>query len=97
MAGKPAGRFGDIHSGHGCFAPTPCIKASTNVMTNKRGAMRVGDMFVVHCCGLSCHQPILAQGSSKVIINGRPAGRMTDMVGCGAKVMIGSTNVLIGG
>ncbi len=96
--GKPAGRLGDQHSGHGCFPPTPCVSASPNVLTNKRGAMIVGSMFVTHCCPKKgCHPPVLASGSSSVIINGRPAGRIGDNTGCGATVVSGSSNVIIGG
>lgn len=98
MAGKPAGRIGDVQSGHGCFPPTNCISGSGNVKTNKKPAMRVGDKFVTHCCPKKgCHPPVLASGSSSVKINGRPAGRLGDPCGCGGKVMVGSGNVLIGG
>lgn len=97
MAGKPAGRLNDNQSGHGCYPPSPCNKASSNVIINKKGAMRVGDTFVPHCCPVpGCHTPVLAKGSSTVIINGKGAGRLGDPTGCGAKVMVGSGNVIIG-
>ena len=95
--GKPAGRLGDNHTGHGCFAPTKCVIGSNNVIINKKLAMRQGDMFVPHCCGPSCHTPYLAKGSSTVIINGKQAGRLGDPTTCGASVMVGSGNVIIGG
>lgn len=95
--GKPASRLGDAHTGHGCFPPTKCNQASSNVIINSKGAMRVGDTFIPHCCPNSgCHTPVLAKGSSTVFINGRPAGRMSDKVACGASVMVGSSNVIIG-
>lgn len=98
MGGKPAGRLGDQESGHGCFPPTPCTSASGNVITNGKGAMRVGDKFATHCCpNAGCHPPVLASGSGTVKINGKAAGRLGDPTGCGAKVMVGSGNVLIGG
>ena len=95
--GKPAGRIGDKHSGHSCFPVTALISGSNNVMTNKKPAMRQGDKFVPHCCGPSCHGVVLAKGSSTVIINGRQAGRIGDSTACGARVISGSGNVLIGG
>lgn len=96
MSGKPAGRLGDVHSGHSCFPPSPCTKGSNNVSINGKPAMRVTDTFVPHCCGPSCHTPYLGMGSSTVIINGLPAGRLGDTTTCGASVMVGSGNVLIG-
>lgn len=96
--GKPAGRIGDNQSGHGCFGPSPCTSGSGNVITNKKPAMLVGSTFVPHCCPKKgCHPPVLAAGSSTVIINGRPAGRLGDPTGCGATVISGSGNVFIGG
>lgn len=96
--GKPAGRLGDKHSGHGCFPPTALITGSNNVIINKKLAMRVADKFVPHCCPVpGCHSVMLATGSSTVIINGRAAGRLGDKTACGASVMIGSSNVIIGG
>lgn len=94
--GKPASVLGDAQSGHGCFPPSKCISASGNVITGGKGAMRVGDQFVPHCCGKKCHSPVLASGSSTVIINGRQAGRLGDPTACGAVVMTGVGNVLIG-
>lgn len=97
MAGKPAGRRGDQHTGHSCFPPSPCVSGSGNVMTNKKPAMRQGDKFAPHCCPKKgCHPPVLAKGSSTVFINGRQAGRLSDPTACGAKVMVGSGNVIIG-
>lgn len=96
--GKPASRLGDKHSGHGCFPPTACVKASSNVLVNSKGAMNVGSMFVTHCCPHNgCHPPVLAKGSSTVMVNGKPFGRIGDKTGCGASVMVGSSNVIVGG
>lgn len=93
-----AGRLGDNHTGHGCFPPTPCDKGSSNVIVNGKPAMRVGDTFVTHCCpNKGCHTPVLAKGSSTVIVNGRKFGRIGDKVACGGAVMVGSSNVIVGG
>ena len=97
MAGKPAGRLGDQHCGHSCFPPTSLVSASVNVKINQKGAMRVGDSYQPHCCGPSCHGVTQASGSSTVIINGKPAGRLGDSTACGATVISGSGNVIVGG
>lgn len=98
MGGKPAGRLSDIESGHGAYPPTPCISASGNVIINGRGAMRKGDKFVIHCIPApECHMPVLMKGSRTVKVNGRDAGRFGDPTACGARVMTGSGNVIIGG
>lgn len=95
---KPAGRLGDKQSGHGCYPPTSCVTGSGNVVINQKPAMRQGDTFVKHCCPTrGCHTPVLSNGSSTVKINGKQAGRIGDPTGCGAKVMVGSGNVIIGG
>lgn len=94
--GKSASYLGCRHSGHSCFAPTALITASANVKINSIGAMRVSDKYSTHCCGPSCHQPVQGTGSSTVIINGKPAGRIGDKTSCGASVMTGSGNVFFG-
>lgn len=94
---NPAGRIDDISSGHSCFPPRPCVTGSSNVIINSRQAMRVGDLFKVHCCGKKCHEGNLAEGSSTVFINGQQAGRIGDPVSCGDSVMTGSSDVFIGG
>lgn len=91
-----ASRLGDKHSGHGCFSPTPCISASSNVKVNGMGAMRVGDQFAPHSCPKP-HPVKLAMGSSTVLVNGKPFGRIGDMTACGATVITGSGNVIVGG
>jgi uncharacterized Zn-binding protein involved in type VI secretion len=37
------------------------------------------------------------EGSGTVIINGKKCARLGDATACGAKLMVGSTNVLVGG
>ncbi|WP_300101835.1 PAAR domain-containing protein [Flavobacterium sp.] len=93
---KGAARIGDQSTGHDCHPPQIAVKGSHNVKINGRGAMRVGDKFMVHCCEFECHPGFLEKGSSTVSINGIPAGRIQDAVGCGGSVATGSTDVLIG-
>jgi len=93
---KPVTRLGDIHSGHSCFPPTPGISASSNVVANGRGVMRVGDSFAPHGCPKP-HGVNAASGYGKVITNGRPTVRISSSTACGATVVAGSPNVLLGG
>lgn len=97
--GRPAARQGDQQSGHECYPPTMCIRGSSNVKTNGRQAMIMGSMFMPHACPLTSPHPVSSgMGSTKVLINKRPANRLGDMMMCSfmARVMMGSSNVLIG-
>lgn len=92
-----AARLYDICTGHGCYPPRPCISASSNVLINGRGAMRVGDRFSSHCCPKrGCHTGNLSSGGTTVLINNKAVGRIGDPVSCGSSVMTASDNVLIG-
>ncbi|MGH1441592.1 MAG: PAAR domain-containing protein [Cellvibrionaceae bacterium] len=90
--GKPAGRLGDIGSGHGKCSPTPITSGSGDVTINGKPAARVGDSLKRHCK----HGRSIAAGSSSVTINGRPAARVGDAIACGGKVAAGSGDVTIG-
>lgn len=89
-------RLGDFHTGHDCFAPTPCNKASPNVFVNGKGVCRLGDSFLPHACPKP-HPVIASSGSGSVFVNDLPVVRVGDSTFCGAKVMTGSANVLVGG
>lgn len=70
-----------------------------NVLINGMPAVCVGD---IHTCALppvaGPHPPNpIVQGSATVLIGGRPAARQGDLCGCGASIVVGSPNVLIGG
>lgn len=93
---KPVTRIGDIHSGHECFPPTQCSSSSTDVFANKKGVMRVGDSFAPHGCPIP-HSVIASTGYGKVLVNGKPCVRISSSTGCGATVVAGSPNVLLGG
>lgn len=61
-------------------------------------AARVGDM---HACVMpplaGPHPPTpIAIGSTSVLIGGSPAARVGDTTGCGARIVSGCFNVLIG-
>ena len=95
--GKPAGRVGDIGSGHGAYPPTPVVSGSPNVFTNNRPAARKGDSVLLHAAPKKPpHGRSIAAGSGTVFINGKPAARVGDGISCGGSVSTGSGNVAIG-
>jgi len=58
----------------------------------------VGDHYSAHgCVTHPGHQDVIAAGSSKVVINGKPAARVGDAVSIGGAVQDGSGNVIFGG
>ena len=58
----------------------------------------MGDHYSAHgCVTHPGHQDVIAAGSSKVVINGKPAARVGDAVSIGGAVQDGSGNVVIGG
>ena len=86
---KPAARKGDdVAHKKGAGA---ILDGSANVLINSKPAARQGDP-VQHNKGV---EPI-TQGSSCVSINSKAASRVTDKVGCGGPIAVGSANVLIG-
>jgi uncharacterized Zn-binding protein involved in type VI secretion len=91
--------------------PAAKIQAATNhpghiagpgaseVLIGGTPAAIVGDM---HICALpplaGPHPPSpIVIGSATVFIQGSPAARLNDTVGCGANIIQGDTSVLIGG
>jgi uncharacterized Zn-binding protein involved in type VI secretion len=72
---------------------------ATKTLINKLPAVRVTDK---HTCLLpptaGPHPPsAIVKGSTSVLIEGQPAARQGDTVGCGASIISGSLDVLIGG
>ena len=62
-------QLGSSCSGHGCWRPRPNIQGSPNVFVNGIAAHRQSDAWATHCCGKSCHDGMLAAGSSTVYCN----------------------------
>ena len=91
-----ATRLGDKCTGHGAFPPRVNDEASEDVMINNKGAHRVGDHWVTHCALIVCHDHNCEHGSSTVVINGKPAVRIGDEIGCGSIVAEGSESVFFG-
>lgn len=89
-------RLGDLCSGHGCFPPRANTSASPNVFCNGLAVHRLGDSWGDHSCGHSHHTSVLAAGSSKVFVNGRPIARVADSVACGSVAAQGSSSVFAG-
>ena len=97
VSSKPAARVTDMHT---CSETTsqvphvggPIVSGSPNVFINGRSAARVGDIA-------TCNGPLdkISEGSASVFINGKPAARMGDRTEHGGVVIIGSSNVFIGG
>ena len=89
-------RLGDDGSGHGCFPSRGNDSASNNVFVNSLGAHRVGDHWVTHCCGPSCHDSTQASGSGTVFVNGKALARAGDSIACGSTNVGCSPNVFAG-
>lgn len=84
---KPLSRIGDITTGHGCYAPSVGVTASVNVKVNGVFAHKVGDTFTPHTCGTDVHPDVASVGSTKVMINGQPAMRLSDTLAPGGARM----------
>jgi uncharacterized Zn-binding protein involved in type VI secretion len=79
--------------------PGTISMGSPTVLINSLPAARATD---IHTCALpplaGPHPPNpIALGSTTVLINGLPAARQLDTTCCGATIVNGSTNVIIGG
>lgn len=89
----PVHRQGDSTTGHSCWPPTVPSSWSPNVKVNNKGAVRMGDGIVPHCCpGSGCHGGSYSQSSS-VKVNGNPLQRVGSSVSCGDAAAVGSPNV----
>lgn len=90
----PAARVGDP-TGH------PGVITGPGVATVLIGGLPAAVLGDTHTCSFPpppSHPPTpLAKGSLTVLIGGRPAARLGDFAGCGAPIIAGAFNVLIGG
>lgn len=89
-----------VATGHGCDSTTVTDQGSGNVFVNGIGAVRAGDLCLVHLIpsGSSCvpHTVPLTSYSSSVFVNGRGVGRVGDDYS-GHTITSGSSNVFAGG
>lgn len=72
------------------------VSGSSNVYINGEPAVRA-HVDQAKCDEHSSRPQVIAQGSSNVYINGHPAARVGDRTACDAKIVVGSSNVFIGG
>lgn len=100
---QPASRLGDKTTGHNPYPPRPSKEASTNVLINGIGAVRVGDEFEPHGkpggrhASASDYKHVAEEGSATVFVNGKAAVRIGDPVDRdGDAIAAGSANVFIG-
>lgn len=94
--GNPAARLNDMHTcpmsnGNTPHVGGPIISTTRSVLINGLPAAKIGDTCV--CSG---SMDSIVTGSSSVMIEGMPACRLGDSTAHGGKIIIGSTNVLIG-
>ena len=77
--------------------PTGAIAVgSPNVFTNARP--QAAAVIATGPCAKESGAPVPeATGAATVLINGMPAGRVSETMACSAKILSGSSNVLIGG
>jgi uncharacterized Zn-binding protein involved in type VI secretion len=88
-------RLGDMCSGHGCFGPRASISASPDCLIEGIPAVRIGDMWEPHACGVcDPHDGMQASGSPKVKINGIPVARIGDSISCGSTNLSGSNCII---
>jgi uncharacterized Zn-binding protein involved in type VI secretion len=72
------------------------VSGSSNVYINGEPAARA-HADQAKCDEHTSRPQVIAQGSSNVYINGHPAARVGDRTACDAKIVVGSSNVFIGG
>ena len=85
-----AARVGDPTGHPGAIGPP-------GVPTVLIGGLPAATVGTPHICSFHPPSTILPPGCPTVLIGGRPAARMGDLSGCGAPIVAGAPNVLIGG
>lgn len=86
---KPAARVNDAISHGGNI-----VSGSGNVFINSLPAAAVAISNAA--CSID-GSTVVVSGSGTVFINNQPAARISDSTACGATIVAGSGNVLIGG
>jgi len=71
------------------------IRGSDDVFINNRPAARAHIDATI--CSKHSGRPSIATGSATVLINNMPAARIDDTISCGAVIVEGSSDVIIGG
>lgn len=102
----PAARTGDptVHGGAITTPPPGTVATVSTVLIGGRPAAVVGSL---HVCAIPAHAALgpanvvlpgpAAAAGGQVLIGGLPAARAGDKTACGAVILTGAPNVLIGG
>lgn len=93
----PCGRVGaDLTTGHGIFPPVCYITGATTVYVNSMLCLTLGSIHPPHGHEIAPTSTLI-QGSSTVLAEGKPIGRVADLCSCGECLATGSGNVIVGG
>lgn len=82
-------------TGHPPFPPRTNMTSSPKFFVQGLGAVTVGDTWMIHCSGSTCHIGTQITGSTKMFIQGRPIARVGDSISCGSKNMTGSPKMFV--
>lgn len=92
-----------ISTGHGSFPPTPAQSnfTSTAFVNSKPCQLNGVTLYVMHDSGGTSHpdddntQRIVSSGSSKLIIENKPATMLGENIDCGDVISWGANNAFI--
>ena len=93
-------KMGALCTGHGLYPPRPNVQSSPDVLVEGLGAVRLGDLWLVHQKPGGTpnpHTSVVAAGSATVLINGIAAARIGDPLVCGSVIAEGAPTVTAGG
>ena len=91
-----AAKKGSSISGHDACGGTSVMTCSSNVFTEGGGLARVGDLGIPHGCkDHPAHPPIIANGSSSIIVNGKIVAKSGSACSCGCSVVSGCSTIMV--
>lgn len=95
----PVTLIGHSCTGHGCWPPRPSVEGDGRFTVSGRGVHCQGHTWAAHTCPSipETHASVLAAGSNRFSISGRPVGRIGDPVACGSTVAQGEPRFVVGG
>ena len=91
-----------VSTGHGCDAQTTIADGDSSVQIGGKDAAVQGSNLTTHTVpsGDKCvpHSTKVTEGSSSVLVNGKPLARVGDGIGCSAsgKINAGDSSVIAG-
>lgn len=83
--------------GHGSFPPTGFMSCSTTLTVDGEGVLCVGDAIIPHTDGESVHGGAVAQGSSVLIVDGKPVAYVGCSTSDGDTIASGKSTVQVSG